>query len=64
MDPKFSSDMMLLEDSDDAGWTERCHFNTFWEFETYPLDVKIYIYIDSRIIVDIVYIYIHVTYIS
>ena len=56
MDPKFSSDMMLLEDSDDAGW-EKSVISI--EFGSLRHKLFIYIYVDVY-----VYIYTHVTYIS
>lgn len=45
MDPKFSSDMMLLEDSDDAGWfwKKSCHFNKFFGSLRHKLLICIYI---------------------
>ena len=56
VDPKFSSDMMLLEDSDDAGW-EKSVISI--EFGSLRHKLFIYIYVDVY-----VYIYTHVTYIS
>lgn len=56
MDPKFSSDMMLLEDSDDAGWEKSVISIEFGSLR-HKLLIYIYIYVDVY-----VYIYIHMSH--